>query len=689
MAQQQKKRKKRKSKKFPLYMKSKLVVFFGILLACLCALIGRIMYIEYHNGEEYKKLVLSKQDYDSKIIPYQRGDILDTNGTVLATSVAVYNIILDCKVLTSDEKYIEPTVTALLSCFPKKLKEEEIRKYIAEEQKRAYIILAKGLSYDEVQKFVKLQEEVDDKGKKKNPDINGVWFETEYKRSYPYKTLAADVIGFTSAGDVGTTGLEHYYDDVLNGINGREYGYLNSNSDYEKTVIAPEDGDSIVISIDENIQAIVEKKIAEFNEAYTNNKTKGPGAKNIAVVMQNPNTGEIIAMASYPTFDLSKPRDLSAYYTKKQIKKMSQEETYAALNEIWKNYCVTETYEPGSVQKPFTVACGLETGTVKQSDTFYCDGYEVFGPNKIHCFDRSGHGTETVEGALMDSCNDSLMQMSYQIGAEKFLEYQSIFGFGQKTGIDLPGEAYTASLIYTLDKIKPVDLATNSFGQNYNCTMVQMISAFSSLINGGTYYQPHMLKKIVDAKGNTVSTYSPVALKQTVSSSTSALIREYLYHTVTSGTATSAKVDGYSLGGKTGTAQKYPRAEKNYLVSFMGFAPYENPQFVIYCVIDTPNVEDQAHSSYALNLTREILKEVYPYMNIYPDEEKTGVNEGKDITGAVGHDDAQLQDENGDGSIQDNQIPEETPGQENRQNGQDSQGEQDEQDEQDDPDNPE
>ena len=277
----------------------------------------------------------------------------------------------------------------------------------------------------------------------------------------------------------------------------------------------------------------------------------------------------------------------------------------------------------------------------------------------------------------MDSCNDSLMQMSYKIGAEKFLEYQSIFGFGQKTGIDLPGEAYTASLIYTLDKIKPVDLATNSFGQNYNCTMVQMISAFSSLINGGTYYQPHMLKKIVDAKGNTVSTYSPVALKQTVSSSTSALIREYLYHTVTSGTATSAKVDGYSLGGKTGTAQKYPRAEKNYLVSFMGFAPYENPQFVIYCVIDTPNVEDQAHSSYALNLTREILKEVYPYMNIYPDEEKTGVNEGKDITGAVGHDDAQLQDENGDGSIQDNQIPEETPGQENRQNGQDSQGEQD------------
>ncbi len=667
MGKQQRKRKKKSNLKFPRYMKSKLVVFFGLLLACLCALIGRIMYINYSRGDEYKKQVLSKQDYDSKLIPYQRGDILDTNGTVLATSVAVYNVILDCKVLTSDKENIEPTIKALLQCFPEEMDEEKIRGYIEEETKRAYIVLAKHLSYEQIQKFVELQEAVDEKGNKANPNIKGVWFETEYKRTYPYKTLAADVIGFTSAGDVGTVGLENYYDDVLNGVNGRVYGYLNSDSDYEKTVIAPEDGDSIVISIDENVQAIVEEKIAEFNEAYKDNVRKDEnGAENIAVIIQNPNNGEIIAMASYPTFDLSNPRDLSAYYTKKEIDAMSDEEMYDALNAIWKNFCVTETYEPGSVQKPFTVAAGLESGTVTTDMTFFCDGSETFGHDVIHCFERSGHGLETVKGALMDSCNDALMQMSYLIGAETFLKYQSIFGFGQKTNIDLPGEAYTASLMYTLDNITPVDLATNSFGQNYNCTMIQLSSAFSSLINGGTYYQPHLLKKVVDSKGNTVSTYDPVVLKQTVSKSTCETLKDYLYATVTEGTATAAKVDGYSMGGKTGTAQKYPRADKNYLVSFIGFTPVENPELVIYCVVDTPNVEDQAHSTYAQNISREIMEEVYPYMNIYPDEETTGINANKDITGAVVSEDGstsdgQIEDENTDGSITENEIVEDHP----------------------------
>jgi stage V sporulation protein D (sporulation-specific penicillin-binding protein) len=291
------------------------------------------------------------------------------------------------------------------------------------------------------------------------------------------------------------------------------------------------------------------------------------------------------------------------------------------------------------VQKPFTVASGLETGTLNTDMSFFCDGYETIADYTIHCVNRNGHGTETLEGALMDSCNDSLMQMSYLIGAENFLEYQSIFGFGQKTGIDLPGEANTSSLVYSLDSITKIDLATNSFGQNYNCTMIEMASAFSSLINGGTYYQPHIVTKITDSDGNTITRTDASAVKQTVSAGTAEILKQYLKSVVDGGSGKTAKVDGYSMGGKTGTAQKYDdethqRKTGAYLVSFMGFVPYDDPQLVIYCVVDEPNVADEAHSSYAQNIVREILEEVLPYMNIYPDEELTGVNENLTISGS-------------------------------------------------------
>ena len=224
----------------------------------------------------------------------------------------------------------------------------------------------------------------------------------------------------------------------------------------------------------------------------------------------------LLAMANYPNFDLNNPRDMSAYYSEEQLAAFKKDSTQEmdALNKLWQNFCVTHTYEPGSVQKPFTVACGLDTGTLTTDMTFLCDGYEMFGSEKVSCVNRSGHGIETLEKALMDSCNDALMQMSYKIGAENFLYYQSVFGFGQKTGVDLPGEANTSTLMYTLDNIKPVDLATNVFGQNYNCTMIEMVSAFSSLVNGGNYYQPHVVKKIADDNGNTVKTIEPTLLKK-------------------------------------------------------------------------------------------------------------------------------------------------------------------------------
>ncbi len=618
-------------------MRTKLFCLFLALILLLLVLIGRLMYIEYKSGDTYTKKVLSLQSYDSKTLPFQRGDIVDSKGTVLATSVAVYNLILDCSVMNSREEYVEPTLDALTECFPE-LDRATLEEQIKENPKNPYLKLQKKLSYDQIQVFIEKRDARDEDGNLINPYIKGVWFETEYQRNYPMGSMASSVIGFTSAGNVGTTGLENYYDDVLNGVNGREYGYLNADNDLQKTVIPAEDGDTLYTSIDANVQAIVEKKIKEFSDAYSNNARPGLGAEEIAVIIMNPNNGEIIAMANYPSFDLNNPRDLSSLYSQEQIDAMTEDQQMDELNKLWQNYCVTATYEPGSVQKPFTVACGLETGTVTRDMTFMCDGGEMFGGQKVRCVNRSGHGVETVETALMDSCNDALMQMSYRIGAKNFLEYQSIFGFGQKTGIDLPGEANTSTLLYTLDNIKPVDLATNSFGQNYNCTMIQMASAFSSLINNGNYYKPHVVTKIADADGNVKQTFDPVLLKQTVSETTSETLKDYMYNVVQSGTGGTAKVDGYSMGGKTGTAQMYDenthlRKEGAYLVSFMGYVPNDDPQIVIYCVVKEPNTDNQPHSYYAQNIVREILEEALPYMNIYPDEELTGRNADLGICG--------------------------------------------------------
>ena len=630
-------KRKRPAVKMSRTMKMKLMVLFSLLVFCLLGLIGRLMYIEYTSGEAYTKKVLSLQSYDSVTLPFQRGEIVDAKGTVLATSVAVYNVILDCSVMTSDEDYIEPTINALVECFPD-LDKETLEGYAKDKKDSRYIILEKKLPYDQIQPFVEKQDAVDDDGDKINPFIKGVWFETEYQREYPFGNLASSLIGFTSAGNVGTTGLENYYSDTLNGVNGREYGYLNSDNDFEKNIVSPQDGDTLVTSIDANVQSIVESKIKEFSETYKDNAREGDGAEDIAVIIMNPNTGEIVAMADYPTFDLNNPRDLSFMYSEDELADISDEDQMNILNELWQNYCVTATYEPGSVQKPFTVACGLETGTLTTDMTFFCDGGENIADYRIRCVNRSGHGLETVEKSLMDSCNDALMQMSYLIGPENFLEYQSVFGFGQKTGVDLPGEANTSTLVFDLDTIKTIDLATNSFGQNYNCTMVQMASAFSSLINGGNYYQPHVVTKITDSKGNTVSNINPLLMKKTVSESTSEILKSYLRTVVSDGTGGTAKVDGYSMGGKTGTAQMYDeethlRKKGCYLVSFIGYVPYDNPQLVIYCVVNQPNTEDQAHSYYAQNIVREILEEVLPYMNIYPDEELTGKNADLGITG--------------------------------------------------------
>lgn len=625
-------KKKKEPLKFSRRMKKKLLVMVSFIMAMLGGLVGRLVYIEQVKGDEYEKQVLSQQGYESQSIPFQRGEILDSRGTILANSVDVYNVILDCKLLNEEfydretktkvKKYVEPTIAALTKCFPD-VTEEEVMAALTEKADSRYFVLRKKLYYKEIKEFQELVNKVNKKGKKVNPDVQGVWFEKEYQREYPYGALASKVLGFTTSGNEGIGGLEDYYNDVLNGVNGRQYGFLNSDNNFEKTIKEPINGYTLVTTLDLNIQKIVQEKIAAFQEKYRDGVTEGPGSKQTGVVVMNPQNGEIYAMSDSLVYDLNHPRELSLYYSEEEINSFSEEEKLDKLNEIWQNYCITYTYEPGSTAKPFTVATALETG--KTREWYDCDGIEKIGGHDIRCVQRSGHGPQTMEQSLMNSCNDAMMHMAEDIGKEDFYKYQNIFNFGLKTNIDLPGEARTDSLIYTVGNTNATSLATNSFGQNFNVTAVQLASAFSSLINGGYYYQPHLVKKIVDDNGNTVQTVEPVVLKQTVSRQTSDTVKQYLYSTVSEGTGKSAKVEGYSMGGKTGTAQKGNRDDKKYVVSFIGFAPVENPEVLVYVVIDEANVPvDQQSSSLATELAKEIFTEILPYMNVFQDEEVEG-----------------------------------------------------------------
>ncbi|MBR6485863.1 MAG: cell division protein FtsI, partial [Lachnospiraceae bacterium] len=294
-----------------------------------------------------------------------------------------------------------------------------------------------------------------------------------------------------------------------------------------------------------------------------------------------------------------------------------------ALNALWKNFCITSTYEPGSTYKPFTMAAGLEEGIFTGNESFNCTGVKEVGDHEIHCNNRFGHGQLTFSGALEQSCNVAFMDMGAMIGKSLFMKYNKLYNFGLKTNVDLTGEALTNTLVFDVNRMVPTDLAISSFGQGFNVTMIQMISGFCSLINGGNYYQPHVVTRIINDDGATVQNIEPRVIKQTVSKETSDKMVELCNNVVSEGTGKTARPAGYRIGGKTGTAEKYPRKTGNYVVSFMGYAPADDPQIVIYTVIDTPNVESQPHARYATLLTRDILTEVLPYMHVFMTEELT------------------------------------------------------------------
>ncbi len=654
-------RRKNSQKKFSIGMQRKLTRAFALILLSLVLLLLRIAVINTTRGNRYAKQVLSQQSYDSRSIPARRGEIQDRNGIILAKSDRYYRMILDCYEVNQNKDFLEPTVTALSTLYgipTTKLKDlitsEKTRnsryqiliRQMTKEDKQAFEDYKagtyKGMSRDvgKSQSAAEAESErsatvsaapVIEMSEKERALIRGIWFEEIYVRSYPYKTLASNVIGFSNAQDIGMTGIENYYNDTLTGTDGREFGYLNDNSEFERTTIEPAHGKTLRLTLDMNVQEIVQKHIDEFDQTYGDQSHHGKGAQNVGVLVMDPTDCSVLAMASNHAYDLTDPFDLSEIIETEteedgsKVEVSIDDETRSKyLHDKWYNFCVSESYEPGSVFKPITVSSALEEAAVHDGDHYYCGGNLFITDTTINCDNVYGHGDETLEYAIVNSCNVALMQIGMKLGITRFIEYQKMFNYGTRTGIDLPDES--AGVIYNRDTMHEVELATCTFGQGFTCTMVQEASAFCTVVNGGYYYQPHVVKQILNSDGTVATDVEPLVLREPISTSVSRMVRGYLETAVQKGTGRKSQVPGYRTGGKTGTAEKInlstgTRAKGKYLVSFIGAAPIDEPKVVMYCVVDEPNVAEQADSSYAQYLFRDIAMEIFPYLGIYPTSE--------------------------------------------------------------------
>lgn len=619
-------------------MMNKLVILFLMISLALFALAIYLVFLIQGTHNDYSVEVLSRHGYTSSTIQARRGDIVDRNGTYVATSEPYYILVLDPKVILYQKgyNYTDKTVEALVTYFG--LDEATLRQTLEDNADSSYVRYGGKtlLTYEQVSAFEEFQT-VWNKGSWKNDTgeemtkedklmkIKGVVFETEYQRKYPFSEVGSTVIGFTTTdGAEGLWGLESYYNDELTGTNGRSVGYLDEDYNLEKNVYPATDGNTIVSTIDMGAQTILQENI----KAYMNQV----GADNVGVILMNPQNGEILGMATDKEYNLNEPKDLSAYYTEEELAAMSDEEKSDAQNQIWRNWCISDSYEPGSTAKALTIATGLEENEISMDDTYYCDGYEMKGGWRINCHVREGHGLLTLSEALAESCNDSLMQIVDKIGAADFARYQRVFNLGQKTGIDLPGESSCEGLLYEESQLNVSELATNSFGQGYNVTMIQQAAAIASLINGGNYYQPHVVKEIRNAGGAVVETKNPILVRQTISSETSAEMRQMMVDVVENGTGNLARIAGFRIGGKTGAGQKLPRSSGNYVISFISFLGEDNPELLLYVVIDVPKVDDQSSSAQAQYLAKEIWSDLLPYYNEYPSDEYLKDGEEADVS---------------------------------------------------------
>lgn len=604
-----------------------IIIFVGIF---------RVAYFKEFKGKEYEAAAINNQlngSVDKTIAP-ARGNIYDKNMQPLALSTTVFDIILDVRILVEQPEEIqETTITAIHEILDIPL--ETLNGYILTDANgkpaidKNYFKIAEDISYEQ--------------GKAIN-SLHYSWLYGEEKslRSYPQGQLASQVVGFIR-GD-SSWGLESYYNDVMTGIEGRRFNTYEAN----KTIITnkekPIAGNSLVTTLDQTMQQYAENACKAAYKEYD--------PENVSSIIMNPKTGEIYAMAQYPTFDCNDPMSLTELkdknITDEQWNALSDDEKFTMATKAWKNFNITETFEPGSIYKPILVAMALEEGVITKDTTFNCTGSKQVADYQVHCHEKGGHGTLNVEGALENSCNVAMMEIITKLGKEKYFKYHRDFGFAEETGIDLPNEnaVNAPGLMYTLDRLNITELATSSFGQGFNVTALQSINAMAAAINGGYLMKPYIVKQIIDEDGNVIKETSPTVVRRVISQETSDYIRKALESVVTpEGTGRKAVINGYAIGGKTGTAQQSPRSEEKYTLSFIAYLPVEDPDIMVMTLIHKPAEYNDAGGDVSpAPMLRDILVNIINYKSIAPSYEVTQ----EDNSTAVADNEITLKDYSGE-----------------------------------------
>lgn len=563
-----------------------LIVFIGASLMIL-GLIARLCYLMIFDAEYYQKKAEALHEREREI-KAARGEIIDRNGKVLATNKTVCTV----SVIHSQIEDADAVTKALAGTL--EMEEETVRKKVE-----------KVSSMERIKTNV--EKEVGDRIREMN--LAGVKVDEDFKRYYPYEELASKVLGFTGGDNQGIIGLEVKYEDYLKGENGMILSTTDARG-VELEGIAedraePTAGNTLRISIDYNIQKYAQQMAQKVMEEKQ--------AEKVAIILMNPQNREIYAMVNWPEFNLNEPFELPEGTTYD-----SEDEKQELLNQMWRNGCINDTYEPGSTFKIITSSACLEEGVVDLDDTFVCPGYKIVEDRRIRCHKVGGHGAETFVEGVQNSCNPVFMEIGLRLGAERFCDYFEQFGLMEKTGVDLPGEAST--IMHRLEDIGEVELATMTFGQSFQVTPVQMAATVSSLINGGKRVTPHFGVEVLDSEsGKTLKTFSDKQGRRVISEKTSETMRKILESVVSVGSGKNAYIEGYSIGGKTATSQTLPRSANKYISSFIGFAPAENPQILGMCVIYDPKGIYYG-GTIAAPVVREIFDDVLPYLGIEKQE---------------------------------------------------------------------
>lgn len=566
-----------------LYQKGKIVFLFFAATAILTAACGRLAYLMIVQSDYYGKKAQALHERE-RSIKAARGKIVDRNGIVLADNRSVCTVSVIHSQIRDPERVIAELAELL------ELPEDTVRKRVE-----------KVSSIERIRSNV--PKETGDAILARQ--LEGVKVDEDYRRYYPYDSLASKVIGFTGGDNQGIVGLEVRYDDWLSGEDGKILTMTNAygqelEQEGERRQ-EPVTGNQLTISMDCNLQMYCEqaaqKVMLEKN------------ADEVSVILMNPQNGEIFAMVNVPEYNLNEPFTLNV----ETASDLKESEKQDLLNQMWRNACINDTYEPGSTFKIITTAAALEQGVVTVNDSFYCPGYKIVEDRRIRCHKTTGHGAETFTQGIMNSCNPVFIELGLRLGAENFYHYFEQFGLLRKTGIDLPGEA--ATIMHKKENIGQVELATISFGQSFQITPIQLVTTVSSLINGGTRVVPHFGVSVQNAEGETRKTFSYDETEGTVSTATSKTLCDLLEHVVSEGTGKKAAIEGFSIGGKTATSQTLPRSDHKYIASFLGFAPAEDPQVIGLIVIDNPQGVYYG-GTVAAPVMKEIFENALPYLGI-------------------------------------------------------------------------